>query len=173
MKLFFTSCFTSLTTKTSNIEKSSFPRMKQFGSSWRRLLRIIRSTAFLLVSEQEKTECNWHLLLFRHRTLSKPVCLMGENFCCQWYCTLNFVAETATMQKFRMGQNDFQLCLTPCQLEQFTGRCKAFCTVWFPIRAGFKLIWPISSNRAPRQRGPHAAPTNHGKLTLSIEAACL
>jgi len=41
------------------------------------------------------------------------------------------------------------------------------------LRAGFKPIWPISSNRDPRQRGPRATPTNQHEFTLSIEAACV
>ena len=40
-------------------------------------------------------------------------------------------------------------------------------------RAGVKPIWPISSNRAPRQRGPRATHTKQRKLTLSIDAACV
>ena len=41
------------------------------------------------------------------------------------------------------------------------------------IRAGFKPIWPFSSNRAPWQKGPHATPTKQRQLTLSIDAACV
>jgi len=40
-------------------------------------------------------------------------------------------------------------------------------------RAGFKPIWQISSNRAPRRRGPRATPTIQDKFALSIEAACI
>jgi len=40
-----------------------------------------------------------------------------------------------------------------------------------PYRAGFKPIWPISSNPAPRQRRPRAPSTHQSKLALSIEAA--
>ena len=39
-------------------------------------------------------------------------------------------------------------------------------------RADFKSVWPISSNRAPRRRGPRATPTNQQKFVLCIEADC-
>jgi len=40
-------------------------------------------------------------------------------------------------------------------------------------RAGFKPIWPISSSRAPHQRGPRAQSTHQSKFTPSVEAACV
>jgi len=39
-------------------------------------------------------------------------------------------------------------------------------------RAGFKPIWPISSNRAPRQRGPRA-PSNFPAQTCTFYRSCL
>jgi len=87
------------------------------------------------------------------------------------------VCKLDQSQTLRSGTVAFNLCDCTIEVAYIFASVKAIIIKFLfwenTTRAGFKPILPISSNRAPRRRGPRAPSVYQIKLVLSIEAACV
>ena len=143
--------------------------------------RLLCATAYVVAFSETDWLVDWFIVSYdsankqnnanKHHAKKLPI-LNGALVAPQWqHRPWNFPSQPSIiLQRTRLKRQPSTVFFKSWYwLLRSLGRLVIACV----IRAGFKPIWPISSNWIPGQGGPRATPTNQHKSTLSIEAACV